>query len=71
MRGAIAVRRTNSSTSTVRQSKNEKPTGKESHFIVKTESQADFGTLMGEGEGGGGEEGRGEGVETEKQHWMT
>lgn len=53
VRGAIAVRRTNSSTSTVRQSKNEKPTGEESHFIVNTESQTDFGTLVGEGKGGG------------------
>ena len=36
------------------QSKNEKPTGKESHFIVNTESQTDFGTLVGEGKGGAG-----------------
>lgn len=58
MRGAIAVRRTNSSTSTVHQSKNEKPTGKESHFIANTESQTDFGTLVSEGKGGGAGEGR-------------
>ena len=54
VRGAIAVRRTNSSTSTVRQSKNEKPTGKESHFIVNTESQIDFGLWWVKGRGGGG-----------------
>ena len=48
-----------------------KPTGKESHFIINTKSQADF---RGVGGGGGGvgrvgeKKGEGRGPETETQH---